>query len=79
MDQFEFLCMLTSVRQWAWRNKGDGREPESGGLGSWMQRTAACSPHGPGWVSGCVKPRKPTPRGVDREQSEVSGPHGSQR
>ena len=54
-------------------------------LGGQMQRTAARSPHSPGWVSGCVKPRtQSTGVGwagvvVEREQPKVSGPHGGQR
>ena len=44
-----------------------------------LRRTAACFPCGPGWVPGCGKTRNPNPQGVDKGQSEVSGPHRGQR
>lgn len=70
------------VGQWAQGRKGGGREPmsrqSSSALGRQTQRTASSSPHGPGCVSGCVKPWNLNPQGMDREQSQVSGPHGGQ-
>jgi hypothetical protein len=72
-----------AVWQHMWEIKGGGREPVAhqslGALGRQTRGTAVRSPHSPRWMSGCGKPQNPSPWGVEREQSEVSGPHGGHR
>jgi hypothetical protein len=70
------------VRQQAWGDKGRGRKPmscqSSGALGGQMQDCILFLSCGPGWVSGCGKPRNPSLQRMDKGQSEVSGSHGGQ-